>query len=61
MPAQRACHRTRNLAAPSQHALGLYLSGNEVMLHIAVGPESEGERLLAVLNKRANLVVRPRF
>jgi hypothetical protein len=43
-PAQRACHRTRNLAAPSQRALGLYLPGNEVMLHMAVGPESEGER-----------------
>jgi hypothetical protein len=43
-PAQRACHRTRNLAAPSQRALGLYLPGNEVMLHMVVGPESEGER-----------------
>lgn len=43
-PAQRACHRTRSLAAPSQRALGLYLPGNEVMLHVAVGPESEGER-----------------
>lgn len=43
-PAQRACHRTRHLAAPSQRALGLYLPGNEVMLHVAVGPESEGER-----------------
>ena len=43
-PAQRACHRTRGLAAPSQRALGLYLPGNEVMLHVAVGPESEGER-----------------
>ena len=43
-PAQRACHRTRVLASPSQRALGLYLPGNEVMLHVAVGPESEGER-----------------
>jgi hypothetical protein len=43
-PAQRACHRTRSLAAPVQRALGLYLPGNEVMLHVAVGPESEGER-----------------
>lgn len=43
-PAQRACHRTRALAAPSQRALGLYLPGNEVMLHMAVGPGSEGER-----------------
>ncbi|MFT7401479.1 MAG: hypothetical protein ACI83N_001070 [Hydrogenophaga sp.] len=42
-PAQRACHRTRRLAAPSQRALGLYLPGNEVMLHMAVGPEGEGE------------------
>ena len=44
MPAQRACHRTRNLAAPVQRALGLYLPGNEVMLHVAVAPETEGER-----------------
>jgi hypothetical protein len=43
-PAQRACHRTRSLAAPSQRAFGLYLPGNEVMLHVAVGSESEGER-----------------
>ena len=43
-PAQRACHRTRHLAAPSQRALGLYLPANEVMLHVSVGPESEGER-----------------
>lgn len=43
-PAQRACHRTRVLASPSQRALGLYLPGNEMMLHVAVGPESEGER-----------------
>ena len=43
-PAQRACHRTRRLAASSQRALGLYLPGNEVMLHMAVGPEGEGER-----------------
>lgn len=43
-PAQRACHRTRHLAAPSQRALGLYLPTNEVMLHVSVGPESEGER-----------------
>jgi hypothetical protein len=43
-PAQRACHSTRSLAAPSQRALGMYLPGNEVMLHVAVGPESEGER-----------------
>ena len=38
--AQRACHRTRHQAAPSQRALGLYLPGNEVMLHVVVGPES---------------------
>jgi hypothetical protein len=43
-PARRACHRTRSLAAPVQRALGLYLPGNEVMLHVAVGPEREGER-----------------
>jgi hypothetical protein len=43
-PAQRVCANTRSLAAPSQRALGLYLPGNEVMLHVAVGPESEGER-----------------
>lgn len=43
-PAQRACLRTRCLAAPVQRALGLYLPGNELMLHVAVGPETEGER-----------------
>lgn len=43
-PAQRACLRTRSLAAPVQRALGLYLPGNELMLHVAVGPEAEGER-----------------
>ena len=43
-PAPRACHRTRHLAAPSQRALGQYLPGNEVMLHVSVGPESERER-----------------
>ncbi len=43
-PAQRACLRTRSLAAPVQRALGLYLPGNELMLHMAVGPETEGER-----------------
>jgi len=32
------------LAAPVQRALGLYLPGNELMLHVAVGPEAEGER-----------------
>lgn len=48
-PAQRACHRTRHLAAPSQRALGLYLPGNEVMLHVAVGPESEGDECWAYL------------
>jgi len=44
MPAQRACHRTRHLVAPVQRALGLYLPGNEVMLHVAVASETEGER-----------------
>lgn len=43
-PAQRACLRTRSLAAPVQRALGLYLPGNDLMLHVAVGPEAEGER-----------------
>jgi len=43
-PAQRACLRTRSLAAPVQRALGLYLPGNELMLHVAVGTELEGER-----------------
>lgn len=43
-PAQRACLRTRSLAAPVQRALGLYLPGNDLMLHVAVGPEGEGER-----------------
>lgn len=41
-PAQRACLRTRCLAAPRQRALGLYLPGNELMLHVAVGPEAQG-------------------
>jgi len=52
-PAQRACHRTRHLAAPtpSQRALGLYLPGNEVMLHVAVGPESEGERQMLLFDQ----------
>lgn len=43
-PAQRACLRTRSLAAPVQRALGLYLPGNDLMLHVAVGCEAEGER-----------------
>ena len=43
-PAQRACLRTRCLAAPVQRALGLYLPGNDLMLHVAVGTEAEGER-----------------
>ena len=43
-PAQRACLRTRSLAAPVQRALGLYLPGNDLMLHVAVGPDAEGER-----------------
>lgn len=43
-PAQRACLRTRSWAAPVQRALGLYLPGNDRMLHVAVGPETEGER-----------------
>ena len=43
-PAQRACLRTRSLAAPVQRALGLYLPGNDLMLHVAVGTELEGER-----------------
>lgn len=43
-PAQRACLRTRSLAAPIQRALGLYLPGNDLMLHVAVGTEAEGER-----------------
>ena len=43
-PAQRACLRTRSLAAPVERALGLYLPGNDLMLHVAVGPEAEGER-----------------
>lgn len=43
-PAQRACPRTPCLAEPHQRALGLYLPGNELMLHLAVGTEAEGER-----------------
>lgn len=43
-PAQRACLRTRSLAAPVQRAMGLYLPGNDLMLHVAVGTELEGER-----------------
>jgi hypothetical protein len=43
-PAQRACLRTRSLAAPVQRALGLYLPGNDLMLHVGVGTEAEGER-----------------
>ena len=43
-PAQRACLRTRSLAAPVQRALGLYLPGHDLMLHVAVGTEAEGER-----------------
>ena len=43
-PAQRACLRTRSLADPVQRALGQYLPGNDLMLHVAVGPEAEGER-----------------
>jgi hypothetical protein len=43
-PAQRACLRTRSLAAPVQRALGLYLPGNDLMLHVAVGTALEGER-----------------
>lgn len=42
--ARRACLRTRSLAAPVQRALGLYLPGNNLMLHVAVGAEAEGER-----------------
>ncbi|HMS06023.1 MAG TPA: transposase, partial [Burkholderiaceae bacterium] len=29
---------------PAQRALGLFLPGNDLMLHVAVGPEAEGER-----------------
>lgn len=43
-PAQRACHRACVLARRRQCALRLYLPGNEVMQHVAVGPASEGER-----------------
>lgn len=43
-PAQCACHRTHRLPASSQRAVGLYSPCNAVMLHMAVGPESEGER-----------------
>lgn len=32
------------MAAPVQRALGLYLPGNDLMLHAAVGHEAEGER-----------------
>lgn len=31
------------LLAPAQRALGLYLPGNDLMLHVAVGTEAEGE------------------
>lgn len=42
--AQRASLRTRCLAAPVQRALGrLYLPGNDLMLHVAMGTELEGE------------------
>jgi hypothetical protein len=43
-PAQRACLRTRYLGAPAQRALGLYLPIEDLMLHVSVGPEAEGER-----------------
>lgn len=43
-PAQRACLRTRSLATAAQRALGLYLPGNDLMLHVAVSTEAEGER-----------------
>ena len=43
-PAQRACLRTRCLAPAQQRALGLHLPGHELMLHMSVGPEGEGER-----------------
>lgn len=47
-PAQRACLRTRSLAAPVQRALGLYLPGNELMLHVGLGLQAEGERQMLV-------------
>jgi hypothetical protein len=43
-PAQRACLSTPSLAAPVQRALGMYLAGNELMLHVGIGPQTEGER-----------------
>ena len=47
-PAQRS-----SLAAPVQRALGLYLPGNDLMLHVAVGPEAEGERQMLLTNSMA--------
>lgn len=38
------CLHTRSLAAPVQRTLGLYLPGNDLMLHVAMGTELEGER-----------------
>ena len=35
-PAQRACLRTRSLAAPVQRALVLYLPGNDLIRHVTV-------------------------
>lgn len=43
-PARRDCLRTRCLAAPVQRALGLYLPIEDLMLHVSVGTEAEGER-----------------
>ena len=44
-PAQRACLRTRSLAAPVQRDLGPYLPCNDLMPHMAVGPEAERQML----------------
>lgn len=42
-PAQRAGLRTRSLAAAVHRALGLYLRGTDLVLHMAIGTELEGE------------------
>lgn len=48
MPAIRACHRTRSLAAPNQRLFALFLPGAELTLHASVHSELFGERAMLV-------------
>lgn len=48
MPAIRACHRTRSLAAPDQRLFALFLPGAELTLHASVHSEMFGERAMLV-------------